>query len=72
MHKVLGWIVFGGGCWMLISPQAQIGLNELRWMGRHAFGGEVLLAILVISMAYYLLDFKPVAIIRNSQKREEP
>ncbi len=74
MRKLFGWIAFGCGCWMLISPQARIGLNEIRWMDRYVFSGEVLLAVFVVAIAYYLLDFNPTrvhsAIIRDS-KREE-
>ena len=59
MRKFLGWIVFLAGAWMLVSPQALIGLKELRWMHRYSFTGEVLLAIPVMAVAYYLLDLKP-------------
>lgn len=59
MLKVLGWILFLGGAWMLISPQALIGLKELRWMAECAFPGEVMLGILVLAIALYLIDIKP-------------
>jgi len=45
---------------MLVAPQAVLGLHELRWMAKYAFSGEVLLAIPVLAVAYYLLNFKPV------------
>ena len=59
MRKLLGWILFLAASWMLVAPQAVLGLAELKWMSRHAFSGEVLLAIPVMAIAYYLLDFKP-------------
>lgn len=59
MRRLAGWVAFLAGSWMLVSPQARIGLQELRWMHRYAFGGEVLVAILVMALAYYLLDLRP-------------
>jgi hypothetical protein len=59
MRKLLGWMVFLAATWMLVSPQALIGLKELAWMHKYAFSGEVLLAIPVMAIAYYLLDLKP-------------
>lgn len=58
MRKILGWILLLAGSWMLVSPQALLGLKELKWMYNYAFPGEVLLGILVVSIAYYLIDFK--------------
>jgi hypothetical protein len=60
MRKLLGWILFLAGAWMLVSPQALMGLEQLRWMHRYAFQGEVLAAVLTISLAYFLLDFTPL------------
>ena len=59
MRKLIGSTAFLAGAWMLVSPQALIGLKELRWMHRFAFTGEVLLAIPAMALAYYLLDLKP-------------
>lgn len=58
MRKVLGWILLLAGSWMLISPQALLGLPQLKWMSNYAFPAEVLLGILVVSISYYLIDFK--------------
>ena len=60
MRKLLGWAAFVAGSWMLVSPQALTGLKELNWMHNYTFSGEVLLGIVVIALAYYLLDLKPV------------
>jgi hypothetical protein len=59
MHKLVGWMLFLVGSWMLVSPQALIGLKELSWMSKYAFSGEVLPAIFVMAAAYYLLELKP-------------
>lgn len=59
MRKLTGWIIFAAGSWMLVSPQAQMGLKELKWMCDYAFSGEVLAGIPVLTLAYYLLDLKP-------------
>ncbi len=59
MRKLCGWVMFSAGSWMLVAPQARMGLKELRWMDQYTFSGEVLLAIPVLALAYYLLDLKP-------------
>lgn len=58
MRKVLGWILLLAGSWMLVSPQALLGLKQLKWMYNYAFPGEVLLGILVVCAGYFFLDFK--------------
>ncbi len=40
---------------MIISPQALLGLDQLKWMYRYTFPGEVLLGALVMSFALKLL-----------------
>ena len=60
MRKLLGWILFLAGGWMLVSPQALTGLEQLRWIHRYVFQGEVLAGVLVLALSYFLLDFKPV------------
>jgi hypothetical protein len=56
--KVSGWGLLALGAWMLISPQAQLGLKGLNWMQDYAFPGEALFGILLTVPAYYLLNFK--------------
>jgi hypothetical protein len=60
MRKLLGWILFLAGGWMLVSPQALMGLEQLRWIHRYVFQGEVLAGVLVLALSYFLLDFKLV------------
>ncbi len=57
--KIVGWILFAIGAWMMISPQAILGLDQLKWMAHYAFSGEMLLAIVVLMAAYYLIGLKP-------------
>ncbi len=59
MRKVLGFLLFLLGSWMLVSPQSLIGLRELKWMYKYAFAGEILLGVAVVCIAYFLLDLKP-------------
>lgn len=58
MRKIVGWVLLAVAAWMLISPQSLLGVTELKWMANYAFPGEVLLAIVVLAVAYWLLDFK--------------
>jgi hypothetical protein len=41
---------------MLVSPQAVMGLNQLKWMHNYAFRGEVWLGVLVLGASLYLLN----------------
>ena len=59
IRTVVGWVTFAAGSWMLVSPQALIGLEQLRWMHRYSFPGEVLLGIALFGVAYSLLDLRP-------------
>lgn len=58
MRKIFGWIIFLAGSWMMVSPQALLGLKQLKWMYNYAFPGEVLLGVLVTCVGLYLLDIK--------------
>jgi len=58
LRKISGWGLLTLGAWMLISPQAQLGLKGLSWMQDYAFPGEALFGILAIVPAYFLLNFK--------------
>ena len=59
MRKFIGWIVLLAGSWLLVAPQALIGLKELQWMHACSFRGDVLLGIVTVAIAYYLLDLEP-------------
>jgi hypothetical protein len=59
VRKIAGWILFLIGAWMLISPQALLGVKELKWMHKYAFAGEVLIGMLVLMGAFYCLQWQP-------------
>jgi Na+/H+-dicarboxylate symporter len=54
-RKVAGWILMASAIWMLVSPQAVLGLSQLKWMHEYAFRGEVVIGVFVMSVALYLL-----------------
>ena len=43
------------GAWMIVSPQALLGLDQLKWMYRYAFPGEVVLGAMVMTASLYLM-----------------
>ncbi len=55
MRKLVGWAAFLAGSWMLVSPQALMGLNQLKWMHQYAFSGEVLGGILLQTLTTTVL-----------------
>lgn len=59
MKRAAAYILIFFGAWALIAPQANLGLDQLRWMSRHVFPGEALVGILLFGVAYYLLGVTP-------------
>lgn len=53
--KVLGYFVLFAGIWMMVSPQAVLGLKELKWMANYAFPGEAFLGALVAASSFLLI-----------------
>ena len=58
LRKLTGWVLMVLGAWMLVSPQAVMGLNQLKWIHNYAFRGEVELGVLVMSASLCLLNAK--------------
>jgi hypothetical protein len=56
LRKLAGWVLMALGAWMLVSPQAVMGLNQLKWMHNYAFRGEVWLGVVVLSASLYLVN----------------
>jgi hypothetical protein len=56
LRNLAGWLLMALGTWMLVSPQAVMGLNQLKWMHNYAFRGEVWLGVLVLGASLYLLN----------------
>jgi hypothetical protein len=46
--RLLGIVASAVGLWMVIAPQARIGLPALRWMSESSFQGEALVGALVL------------------------
>ena len=52
----MGFLLLLPGAWSLIAPQANLGLQELRFLSRHVFPGESLVGAVLLATAYFLLD----------------
>jgi hypothetical protein len=61
LSKLVGWILMAMGAWMIVSPQAVLGLDQLKWMYKYAFPGEVLLGALLMTGSLQLLNPNGVA-----------
>ena len=46
--RLLGVVLSSAGLWMIIAPQARMGLPALRWMSSSVFPGEALVGALVL------------------------
>lgn len=51
----IAWPLLAAGTWMMVSPQAQLGLKQLEWMHDYAFPGEALPGALLLSLGLYFL-----------------
>ena len=52
--RLLGLAASGAGLWMLIAPQARIGLPALRWMSTSVFPGEALAGAVVLFLGLWI------------------
>jgi hypothetical protein len=59
MRRAVGFILLAPGAWSLIAPQANLGLQELRFLSRHVFPGESLVGAILLAVAYFLLGRVP-------------
>ena len=60
LSRLMGWILLALGAWMIVSPQALLGLDQLKWVYNYAFPGEVLLGALVVTISLRLLTPKGI------------
>ncbi|MGH9680425.1 MAG: cation:dicarboxylate symporter family transporter, partial [Candidatus Acidiferrales bacterium] len=60
LRRVLGGVLLAPGAWMLVAPQAKLGLKLLQWMSTGSFAGEAILGIIVVCVSLYLLSIKVV------------
>jgi len=56
LSKLIGWVLMAFSSWMIVSPQALMGLDQLKWMYKYAFPGEVVLGALVMAVSLHLLS----------------
>ena len=52
--RLLGIVTSAVGLWMVIAPQARMGLPALRWMSRSVFPGEALVGAFVLLVGLWL------------------
>jgi Na+/H+-dicarboxylate symporter len=53
--RLLGVVASAAGLWMVVAPQARMGLPALRWMSESAFQGEALVGALVLLVGVWML-----------------
>jgi Na+/H+-dicarboxylate symporter len=53
--RLLGSVATAGGLWMVVAPQARIGLPALRGMSESAFQGEAVVGALVLLAGLWML-----------------
>ncbi len=46
------------GAFMLVAPQANLGLKELKWLHKTSFPGEVLVGIVLVMLAMHLFKIE--------------
>jgi hypothetical protein len=52
--RLLGIVVSAAGLWMVVAPQARMGLPALRWMSESAFHGEAVVGGFVLLTGLWL------------------
>ena len=52
--RLLGIVVSAAGLWMVVAPQARMGLPTLRWMSESAFQGEAIVGAFVLLTGLWL------------------
>lgn len=60
MSKAAGVSLSILGSIMFIPPQANLGLQQLRWMSKYSFPGEIVVAIVVLGFGLYLYSVEQV------------
>ncbi len=71
MKKALGWTALLLGSLAFISPQANLGLAELKWLARGSFPGEILLGVVLLGIAYLLIGTIPSDVAAAHSKFRE-
>jgi Na+/H+-dicarboxylate symporter len=61
LSRLMGWVLMVLGAWMIVSPQALLGLDQLKWMYKYTFPGEVLLGAMMLTISLQFLTPKGAA-----------
>lgn len=59
MKRALAFILLILGSWGLISPQANLGLAQLRWISHYVFPCETFAGMIALVLAFYLMGEVP-------------
>jgi Na+/H+-dicarboxylate symporter len=67
--RLLGIVASGVGLWMVVAPQARMGLPALRWMSTTVFPGEAIAGalVLVVGLWLWLGRRDAVSVFANAQ-----
>jgi Na+/H+-dicarboxylate symporter len=52
--RLLGIVISAAGLWMVVAPQARLGLPALRWMSESAFQGEAVAGAFVLFVGVWM------------------
>jgi hypothetical protein len=73
LQLVAGWLLMAAGVWMLVSPQALLGLDQLKWIYKYAFRGEAIVGAVVMTISlYFLTPAGSVNVMSEAVKRNLP
>lgn len=67
MKRGLAFITLILGAWGLISPEANLGLAQLRWVSHYVFPYETFAGMILLGLACYLVGEIPVDSTRSKQ-----
>lgn len=60
MKRVLAFNTLILGAWGLISPEANLGLAQLRWISHYVFPYETFAGMILLGLACYLIGEIPI------------
>lgn len=73
MKGGLAFITLILGAWGLISPQANLGLAQLRWISHYVFPYETFAGMILLAVACYLLGEESIdSALRSNRLPGEP
>lgn len=60
MKRGLAFITLILGAWGMISPQANLGLAQLRWISHYVFPYETFVGMVLLGLACFLMGEVPI------------